>query len=68
MKSNFTLDLLYSMRDGLIAQKTYHGFNTFDNGKFEDCLGHEFGFKIERRTEALEGESMEVVEWVLYAK
>lgn len=68
MKENFTLDLLNSMRDGLIANKVYHGFNTFENGKFEDCLGHEFGFKLKRRTDVLDGESIEVIEWVMYAK
>lgn len=68
MKSNFTLELLNSMRDGLIANKVYHGFNTYENGKFEDCLGHEFGFKLNRRLEALEAETIEVYEWVLYAK
>lgn len=64
MKSNFTLDLVKSMRSSLIASKVYHGYNILSDGTLEDCLGATFKVKLIKTT----SEEIETYKWVLHAK
>ena len=64
MKSNFTLDLVKSMRSSLIASKVYHGYNILSDGTLEDCLGTTFTAKLTKSVV----DDIECYKWVLCAK
>jgi len=64
MKSNFTLDLVKSMRSSLIANKVYHGYNILSDGTLEDCLGRAFTAKLIKTT----SNEIDSYKWVLLAK
>lgn len=57
--SNYTMDVLKTMIDGLVDGKEAHGFRRLHNGLFEDCLGAVYSADVVQKAETTPGTSSE---------
>lgn len=53
MKTNYTIEILETMIEGMMKAKEYKGFRKISNGPnkglYEDCLGNMFAMDVEQK-------------------